>query len=185
LVSLRERIAAGTFGQLARVGCFHWDEAPPNPIFRSQSGGIAVDMGVHDFDQMRWLVGQDVLSLLAIGSRTASAGTAREDPDSAEFICLLSGGAVGTISLGRRFPAGDSCWVEVMGDLRYERDEFMWGHEGAEVFHAAVVAQIDAFASVVGGGRQVGATGEDALWAIRSAEVAAQALRGSVVQGDQ
>ena len=70
LISLRDRIASGEFGTLARVSCAQWDEQPPNDLFRRQSGGISIDMGVHDFDQMRWLTGQEIERVEALGSPT-------------------------------------------------------------------------------------------------------------------
>src|SRR5205823_3197017 len=59
LRSLRERIAAGELGEINQLACMQWDQEPPTSQFRSHSGGIAIDMGVHEFDQTRWLVGQE------------------------------------------------------------------------------------------------------------------------------
>src|SRR6202011_3950340 len=80
------------------------------------------------------------------------------------------------ISLGRRFPQADSCWLEVFGTDGYERVEFMWGAEGDQVFRAAIAAQLEAFAGAVRGGDPVGATGQDAIAALTAAELAAEAL---------
>ena len=54
---LHDRIAAGELGVIHLVTCYQWDEQPPSPVFRVHSGGIAIDMGVHEFDQLRWLTG--------------------------------------------------------------------------------------------------------------------------------
>ena len=37
------------------ITCLQWDGEPPAAAFRARSGGIFVDMGVHEFDQARWL----------------------------------------------------------------------------------------------------------------------------------
>ncbi len=169
LISLRDRIASGEFGALARVSCAQWDEQPPNDLFRRQSGGISIDMGVHDFDQMRWLTGQEIRRVVALASPT-EPNRPRGDPDTAEILCSLSGGTIGHISLGRRFSPGDSCWAEVIGDKSYERSDFMWGHGGEKTFYRALSDQLDAFAATVRGEPLVGAGGEDAVYAMTVAE---------------
>src|ERR1035437_557164 len=59
LVALHEREANGDIGDIYAIGCYQWDERPPSVAFRAHSGGIFIDMGVHEIDEMRWLTGQD------------------------------------------------------------------------------------------------------------------------------
>lgn len=176
LVELGARYAAGEFGQLSLISCWQWDAQPPGPAFRARSGGILLDMGVHEFDQIRWLTGDELDDLHAIPSATVSTEPVSGDPESVVVIARLSGGAVATVSLGRRFPHGDCCWLELMGTAGHTRSLFMWGEEGAAVFDAALVAQVDAFAAAVRGEPQRGATGEDALRASEAADAAARTL---------
>ena len=103
---LHDRIAAGDLGAIHLVTCYQWDEQPPSEAFRAHSGGIAIDMGVHEFDQLRWLTGQDISGLAAVASGQAPDGIA--DVDGAQVIAALSGGGCGFISLGRYYPAGDA-----------------------------------------------------------------------------
>ncbi|HZR92968.1 MAG TPA: Gfo/Idh/MocA family oxidoreductase [Gaiellaceae bacterium] len=62
-VELRRRAAAGELGALRAVSTFRlsppadWNEWMAD---RSRSGGTAVDLLVHDFDQMNWLLGAPV-----------------------------------------------------------------------------------------------------------------------------
>jgi myo-inositol 2-dehydrogenase/D-chiro-inositol 1-dehydrogenase len=178
LVALRERIAAGELGEVSRVACWQWDAEPPPDSFRSRSGGIAIDMGVHELDQARWLTGQEIEELDAAPATIAAAPLLDGDPDSVEAIARLSGGSVAAISLGRRFPHGDCCWVEVMGTRGYERVEFMWGAAGENVFRDAMTAQADAFAEAVLGGPARGASAEDAVRALEAAERMDDAIAG-------
>jgi len=175
LVELRRRIAAGELGELWHVSCWQWDEAPPASSFRSRSGGILVDMGVHEFDQIRWLTGQEIDDVSAVAAAASSDEPVPGDPESIVALARLSGGSVATVSLGRRFPEGDCCWVEVMGTLGHVRLPFMWGEPGTRVFFAALAAQAEAFASAARGGPLRGATGDDAIRAIEAAERASQA----------
>jgi len=176
LGALRERLAAGELGEPSLVQCWQWDERPPSPAFRSRSGGILVDMGVHEFDQIRWLTGQELGEIAAVASSVADGAPVPGDPDTVQAQARLSGGAIATVSLGRTFPPGDSCWVEVMGTRGHARCEFMSGPDGDRVFLGALVAQLEAFATAVRGGGQRGATGEDAVRAIDAAERATAAL---------
>jgi myo-inositol 2-dehydrogenase/D-chiro-inositol 1-dehydrogenase len=171
LVELRERIAAGGLGAVSLVSCWQWDQEPPTPAFRARSGGIAVDMGVHELDQLRWLTGQEIDELVAVGSERVP------DPDHAAVVARMSGGTLGVITLGRRFPLPDSCWAEVIGTAEHARIPFMWGEDGDRAFRAALRAQAEAFAAAVRAGEPPpGATGEDAARALEAAERIGDAL---------
>jgi myo-inositol 2-dehydrogenase/D-chiro-inositol 1-dehydrogenase len=176
LVALRERIAAGALGVPAQIWSWQWDERPPAPAFRVRSGGILLDMGVHEFDQIRWLTGQEVTDVSAIAASVTWEEPVPGDPESVAAVAELSGGAVATVSLGRRLSVCEGCWVEIVGTKGHAREVFVWGDEGPGVIHAAVVAQLEAFANAVRGAPQQGVTGEDALRAIEAAERAAQSL---------
>lgn len=176
LVALREQVVGGEFGELSVISCWQWDAQPPPSSFRARSGGILLDMGVHEFDQIRWLTGREIDDVHALAATAMWDAPVAGDPESVVALARLSGGAVATVSLGRRFPHGDCCWLELMGTDGYARRTFMWGDDGLRVFHDALVAQADAFAAAVRGAAQQGATGEDALRAIEAADRAAQTL---------
>jgi myo-inositol 2-dehydrogenase/D-chiro-inositol 1-dehydrogenase len=133
-------------------------------------------MGVHEFDQIRWLTGQEVTDVSALAADVTSEEPVPGDPESVAAVAELSGGAVATVSLGRRLSVCEGCWVEVVGTEGYARELFVWGDDGPGVIHAAVVTQLEAFAAAVRGAPQQGATGEDALRAIETAERAAESL---------
>jgi myo-inositol 2-dehydrogenase/D-chiro-inositol 1-dehydrogenase len=175
LRELRERVAHGELGEPLLVACHQWDEEPPAAAFRERSGGIAIDMAVHEIDQVRWLLGQEVGELVAAsGGQPVPAG----DADVAVASGRLSGGAVATITLGRRFPEGDSCWAELWGTGGYARVPFMWGAEGDRAFTAGMTAQADAFAAALAGEPVRGAVGADAVAALTAAERLRRALGG-------
>lgn len=152
------------------IACHQWDERPPPPSFREHSGGIAIDMAVHEIDQIRWLLGQEFGDISAAGSEDG------DDPDTALAISRLSGDTVAAITLGRHFPPGDTCWIELFAGDGYVREEFMTSDED---FLDALVRQADAFAGAVLGEPQLGASGEDAVAALRVAERISSALRRS------
>ncbi len=182
LRELRGRIEAGELGEIYQLSCMQWDQEPPSASFRADSGGIAIDMGVHEIDQIRWLLGQQIEWVAAVGAgRLPPEATSAADPDAAVVLARLSGGAVATISLGRRFPHADSCWLELWGARGYERVPFMWDADvwsdgSDEVFVGAMQAQAEAFARAVRGGPCEGAGGDDAVAALTVATQVAESL---------
>jgi myo-inositol 2-dehydrogenase / D-chiro-inositol 1-dehydrogenase len=183
LRQLRDRIAADELGVIHVVACYQWDERPPSPLFRAHSGGIAIDMGVHEFDQLRWLTGQDIADLAVVWSGPASDGIA--DVDGAQVILTLTGGATGFVSLGRYFPVGDAVWAEVFGTRGHERCDVIDPAEGEAAQLEALRRQAESFASFAAGGPCEGARADDAVAALVAAErvtAAVPALRGSTGQ---
>jgi myo-inositol 2-dehydrogenase / D-chiro-inositol 1-dehydrogenase len=168
LRQLHDRIVAGELGVIHLVTCYQWDERPPSPVFRAHSGGIAIDMGVHEFDQLRWLTGQDIESLAVVSSGSAPEGIA--DVDGAQVVLTLSGGATGFISLGRYFRVGDAVWAEAFGTEGHERCDVIDPAEGEVAQLEALRAQAESFASFAAGGPCEGATAADAIAALTAAE---------------
>jgi myo-inositol 2-dehydrogenase/D-chiro-inositol 1-dehydrogenase len=173
LKKLRERMSAGELGGIYLVACFQWDGQPPTQYFRTHSGGIFIDMGVHEFDQTRWLTGQEFGSISSV-----FCGVAEEpwpgDPESAQAMGELSGGTTALVSLGRRFPLGDVCKVEVFGTKDAEECKFLWPPSADDTFFGALRLQAESFARHVGGAPLEGASGNDAAAAIEAAEKAAE-----------
>ena len=170
---LRERIAAGELGEVAIVRCAQWDESPPSRAFRdpASSGGIVVDMGVHEFDQMRWLTGQEVGRVTGVAAVTATEPV-EGDPESVELAVALSGGAVGSVSLARRYAPGETVRVEVLGSDGAVSVDFVAPPTGDETIAVALRAQAEDFARAGGEGATVAA----ALAALDAAERARASL---------
>ena len=177
LRALRDRIAAGDLGVVHLVACYQWDLEPPSAAFRAHSGGIFIDMGVHEFDQLRWLTGQDIRALRAVVSGLVPAGLGEAgdqhaDVDSAQVVAELSGGAAGFISLGRYHPAGDMARAEVFGTRGTQGCDFLDPAEGERAQLEALRRQAESFAAFARGGRCEGAAGADAVAALAAAEQA-------------
>ena len=185
LRALRERIAAGELGTVHLVTCYQWDDQPPSAAFRAHSGGIFADMGVHEFDQMRWLTGQEIAVRCAVASGVVPGGLTRDDAegpprsadvDSAQVLVELSGGGSGIVSLGRFHPAGDMARAEVFGTGGTVRCDFLDPAEGERVQLAALRAQAEGFADFASGGTCTGATGSAAIAALSAATRAGAAV---------
>jgi myo-inositol 2-dehydrogenase / D-chiro-inositol 1-dehydrogenase len=174
LGKLKSRIDAGELGDLYLVTCYQWDERPPPPSFRTRSGGIFMDMAVHEFDQIRWLSGQEIEALHAVAAQTLSDAPVAGDAESAQVLCALSGGATGLVSLGRRFPLGDVCKMEVFGTRDAEECRFLWPPSADQAFLEALRLQAESFVRWVGGAAAEGASALDAVAALDAAERASR-----------
>jgi myo-inositol 2-dehydrogenase / D-chiro-inositol 1-dehydrogenase len=174
LRALRERIRQGELGPLVLVSSAQLDELPPAAAFRDprSSGGIVVDMGVHELDQLRWLTGQEIVE---VAGATGSVGwdpPVEGDPELVSFSLRTDGGVVGAVLLGRRHPPGETCRIEVVGLQGAEAFSFVAPPDGDETIAAALRAQAEDFAR--DGGE--GATVDDAVAALDAATRAKSAL---------
>jgi myo-inositol 2-dehydrogenase/D-chiro-inositol 1-dehydrogenase len=160
LQHLRQRMIAGELGDIYLVVCHQWDAAPPPPGFRASSGGIFIDMGVHEFDQVRWLSGQEIARLEPAVSTIAADLPVANDAESAQVLCTMSEGAVA-------FRLGDVCSVQIFGTRDAEECRFLWPPESDATFLLALRSQAEAFAAWVRGGVAAGASAADAVAALR------------------
>jgi myo-inositol 2-dehydrogenase / D-chiro-inositol 1-dehydrogenase len=177
LAALRRRIQAGELGSVLAVNCYQWDEAAPPAAFRAASGGVFADMGVHEFDQIRWLTGQEFGPVRVAGSALPGEAGQAGDPDCAQLVATLDGGATAMVSLGRWHPAGDSCWVEVFGTAGTARCDFLPAGGGDAPFRGALRLQAEDFARAARGLAPAGgATAQDAVAALTLAGQAAEQL---------
>lgn len=178
LQALRQRMLGGDMGGLYFVACHQWDGTPPPVSFRARSGGIFIDMGVHEFDQLRWLTGQEITAVHSVASAVPGEDKVPGDAESAQALCALSAGSAGLVALGRRFPGGDICRVEVFGTADAEDCRFLAPPDGDAVFLHALRAQAEGFIDRVDGKPGQGATAEDAMAALIAADQASRVLTG-------
>ena len=176
LQALKQRIERGELGVIHLIASFQWDGQPPSDAFRAHSGGIFRDMGVHEFDQVRWLTGQEFGTLDAVSGPLTSDTTVTGEVDSAQAIGGLSGGATAFVSLGRYFPGGDMARVDVFGTLDAVRVDFLDPKEGEQAQLEALARQAEGFAAFARGGPPSGASIQDAAAALDAAERAAAAI---------
>ena len=179
LQTIRARIADGEFGDLFLISCWQWDQEPPAAEFRLTSGGICIDMGVHEFDQTRWLSGQEFEAFDMLVPGPEFAPHVKGDPESLQMLARLSGGTVSTISLGRRYPPGDMCKAEVYGVGASAETVFLAPSDGEVGFLSAIRAQAESFARYVQGAPREGASIADAIAALEIAERASAQIMSS------
>jgi myo-inositol 2-dehydrogenase / D-chiro-inositol 1-dehydrogenase len=115
---VRETIASGKIGEVHILRVTSRDPAPPPIEYIKVSGGIFLDMTIHDFDMARFLVGKPVIDVFAAGSILVdqAIGVAG-DIDTAVVTLRFEGGALGIIENSRRAVYGYDQRVEAFGAL--------------------------------------------------------------------
>jgi len=113
---LRDRIAAGAIGELHILRITSRDPAPPSLDYVRVSGGIFLDMTIHDFDMARFLTGSEVHSVHAVGVvRVDPQIGAIGDFDTAVVTMEMKSGALVTIDNSRRAVYGYDQRIEAFG----------------------------------------------------------------------
>ena len=112
----REAVAAGRIGTPHLVRVTSRDPEPPPAEYVKASGGIFLDMTIHDFDISRYLAGDEVEELYATGSTLIDPAIGEAgDLDTAVVMLRFANGALGAIDNSRRAVYGYDQRVEVFG----------------------------------------------------------------------
>ena len=115
-IRVREAVASGEIGEPHIMRITSRDPAPPPIEYVKVSGGIFLDMTIHDFDMARYLIGDEVVEVYA-------AGGVRVDPqigevgdiDTAVITLRFQNGVIATIDNSREAVYGYDQRVEVFG----------------------------------------------------------------------
>ena len=112
----RQMVLEGRVGQPHLVRITSRDPAPPPAEYVAVSGGLFLDMTIHDLDMARWIIGSDVeeihaMSAVLVDPRIGEAG----DVDTAILSLRYASGALGTIDNSRQAVYGYDQRLEVFG----------------------------------------------------------------------
>jgi len=113
---VRKAVESGEIGEPYLLHIISRDPEPPPISYVKVSGGMFLDMTIHDFDMARFLMGSEV------GEVVAAAGV-RVDPligeagdlDTAVVLLRFKNGAIGTIDNCRKAVYGYDQRVEILG----------------------------------------------------------------------
>jgi myo-inositol 2-dehydrogenase/D-chiro-inositol 1-dehydrogenase len=112
----REEIRSGRLGTVNWFAMTSCDREPPPDAYVETSGGQFKDQMIHDFDIARWLFGDEVDELVAVGSTLGQPQYERfGDVNTSAVVMRLRGGIVGTIVATRENRAGYDIHVEIHG----------------------------------------------------------------------
>lgn len=111
----KARLDAGELGRIERWHSQSIDASPPNLAFIKTSGGICIDMIIHDFDLATYFVG-DVAQVFAQGAVLVDPGFIEAgDVDTIVVNLRFKNGALGVVEGGRRTNWGYDIRTEIIG----------------------------------------------------------------------
>jgi myo-inositol 2-dehydrogenase / D-chiro-inositol 1-dehydrogenase len=187
-LAARDLVHGGGLGTVYVVRMAGHDPAPPHEAYIAASGGIFRDFSVHDFDALRFVTGQEVVSVYAEGDVIAFPVFSKYgDVDTAGVVLRLSEGSLGVLSVTRHDPLGYDIRMELIGS----RDSVAVGWDDRtplrsmepdaspsknrpykdfqDRFKDAYRAEMAYFVEVAAGRRESACTAQDALEALRIA----------------
>ena len=116
--AVRDAIASGKIGHLDVLKICSRDPGAPPVEYIKVSGGIFLDMTIHDFDMVRFLSGDEVESVYAVGGVTVDKAIGEAgDIDTAIITMKLKGGTLAVIDNCRRATYGYDQRAEAFGAL--------------------------------------------------------------------
>jgi myo-inositol 2-dehydrogenase/D-chiro-inositol 1-dehydrogenase len=113
---VRQAVQSGEIGEPHLMHIISRDPAPPPIEYIRVSGGIFLDMTIHDFDMARFLIGSEVEEVYTAGAvrvdeRIGAAG----DIDTLMIMLKFANGVIATIDNSRQAVYGYDQRVEVFG----------------------------------------------------------------------
>jgi myo-inositol 2-dehydrogenase/D-chiro-inositol 1-dehydrogenase len=113
---VRAAVVGGEIGTPHLMHIVSRDPAPPPISYVKVSGGMFLDMTIHDFDMARFLIGDEVEEIYtAAGVRVDPEIGAAGDVDTALIVLRFRNGAIGTIDNCRQAVYGYDQRVEILG----------------------------------------------------------------------
>lgn len=187
-------IADGRIGAVEMVTLTSRDPGAPPADYIKRSGGIFRDMTIHDFDLARWMLGEEVETVIAAASVLSDPEIGKlGDYDSVNVILRTASGKQATINNSRRATYGYDQRVEVHGALgaisarnHHETQVEIADADGYQRaplqnffmtrYAAAYAAEIAAFVEAIGSGTEAPTTGYDGLMALAMADASVKSV---------
>jgi myo-inositol 2-dehydrogenase/D-chiro-inositol 1-dehydrogenase len=178
--SVRDAVAAGSVGEPHLVRISSRDPVPPPLSYVRVSGGIFLDMTIHDFDMARYVTGSEVVEVFARGAVRIDDGFADAgDVDTAVVMLVHADGCLTAIDNSRQAVYGYDQRVEVFGSAGMAASENPPAHAGVlrtaegargaalpyfflERYILSYVREWEAFTGAVASGEAPPVTPEDA-----------------------
>jgi scyllo-inositol 2-dehydrogenase (NAD+) len=190
----KRKIKEGAIGRPIVFKSSSRDQFPPplDYLRPESSGGLFIDMGIHDFDLARWYMGE-VVSVHSTGAAVADPRIAEVgDVDNAFTTLTFESGAIGVVSLSRNGVYGYAIQTEIVGtsgtlQIGYDQEtallimtEGQVAHDTVpgflERFDQAYLTQLQDFVDNLRLGRAAPVTCADGLAAQRIAIAATRSL---------
>jgi len=193
--AVHEAVASGRIGTPHILRITSRDPQPPPISYVKVSGGIFLDMSIHDFDMARFLMESEVVEVHATGAVLVDPAIGEAgDVDTALVTLRFANGALGSIDNSRQAVYGYDQRVEVFGSRgmiavgnetphRATLSDAQGTHEALPLFFfverytAAYIAEMRAFVECILHGSAPSVTGRDGLIPVVMGYAALKSLR--------
>jgi inositol 2-dehydrogenase len=150
--SAKRKIESGAIGTPIVFKSSSRDQFPPpiEYLRPENSGGLFIDMGIHDFDLARWFMGE-ATSVHSTGGAIADPRIAKVgDVDNAFATLTFSRGGIGVISLSRNGIYGYAIDTEIVGTkgtlrIGYDRETAVLVMTEGAIAHDTVPGFLERF----------------------------------------
>ncbi len=113
---VRQAVVSGEIGSPRLMHIISRDPAPPPISYVRVSGGMFLDMTIHDFDMARFLIGDEVEEIYTAGAVMVDPAIgAAGDLDTALIVLRFKNGVIATIDNSRQAAYGYDQRVEILG----------------------------------------------------------------------
>lgn len=181
---IQHAVATGQIGTPKIVHIISRDPAPPPISYIKSSGGIFLDMTIHDWDVARFLVGSDIDEVYVQGGVTVDPAIGEAgDIDTHVTMLRFANGVIGTIDNCRQAVYGYDQRAEVFGsagsiqtDNNYANSAVLSTADAVQRdlplnffmqrYIEAYANEVEAFVEAVNMGTPVRASGDDARKAL-------------------
>lgn len=122
-VYAKRKIEAGAIGEPVLIRCYGLDPAQAMPGFlqfakSNYSGGLFLDMAIHDLDLARWYLGVEAERVWAIGGSHRYTELAQlQDAETGAALVQFAGNKMGVFVAGRNCAHGYHIETEIIGTL--------------------------------------------------------------------
>lgn len=114
--AVHDAITDGKIGDPHIIKITSRDPEPPNPEYVAVSGGMFLDMTIHDFDMVRYLAGCDAIEVYVESAVLVDPGIGKAgDVDTAIITLKMENGALAVIDNSRKAVYGYDQRAEVFG----------------------------------------------------------------------
>lgn len=114
--AVQQAVAAGKIGKPQIIKITSRDPEPPSPAYVKVSGGMFLDMTIHDFDMVRFLAGCDATEVYVQGGCLVDPAIGEAgDVDTAVITLQMENGAIAVIDNCRKAVYGYDQRAEVFG----------------------------------------------------------------------
>jgi len=193
--AVKKEIVAGKLGRLYTVHITSRDPGPPPVGYIKQSGGLLMDMTIHDFDMARYIVDSEVVEVFARGYNLIDPEIGKAgDIDTGIIVLTFANEVTVLIENSRKAIYGYDQRLEVFGSLGMMKVEnplkntsIFFDEQGAhqprhldffmDRYTISYQQEMEAFINALKNKQSMPITGEDGLQAMIIAEAANISIR--------